>query len=334
MKIRFVLCHRTENVSGEVRQVVLANALRKHGVDAVVFAMSSKPTATEIEYDDSQALVFFPADDISQSAHDTLSRSLLEQLVSESPDLILVKGIDYAITKAIFEKFPKQQLGAVIGGVANHPLLHQCSVIFFETDRQSANFTCDALKLTLPKFVQWNNVLEHGVNGVDFDIVNVGNFDEDRKAQELLLPFIFNKRVVLIGGGRKLDSFHSICANRTNVELPGFVSSDRLYEYLSRSRLMVHCSTWDGYPRAVAEGLCAGVPVIGLAGVLDGIAPEPLIRTVSLERLHSMVFDVLNNPGDLNTAGREAAAYMRTNASETRLCELFLQGVEAVVGQV
>ena len=88
---------------------------------------------------------------------------------------------------------------------------------------------------------------------------------------------------------------------------------------------MVHASTWDGYPRAVAESLAAGVPVIGLEGVLDGITREPFVRCTSVENLSALAVQSLSAREDLRRLGQDAHRYMLRISSYEALLKAFLE---------
>ncbi len=334
MIVRCVLCHPTNDVSGERRQIILLDHLSHHGHDVEIFCISQNGQVEVISDSEGETKIrYFPPDDPSQTPHDTTSKKLLNALCQDDPQVVLVKGIDYSQAKDVFAAFNSDRLGVIIGGTSAHPLLNSCKLILFETEGQLANYHGRAVSRVLPKLIPWNVVQERRQNKIRYDIVNIGNFDEPRKAQELLLPFSLHYRVLFIGSGRRLSLFQALTSHNQNISFAGYVSPDVLFTYLAQSRLMVHCSTWDGYPRAVAESLAAGVPVIGLAGVLDGITDQPFIATASLEQLYQRVFSALQAPSDLDKLGTLASEYMRRTASLATMQQIFVDSLADAFGR-
>jgi glycosyltransferase involved in cell wall biosynthesis len=250
---------------------------------------------------------------------------MLNALKEEAPDRIVVKGVDYALAREIFRMFPAERLSVIVGGVSSHALLERCGSVYFETRKQLESFKGSARTTILPKLIAWEQVKQHGISGIDYDVINIGNFEEPRKAQELLLPFALKHRVLFLGAGKRLEAFKQICEPHKNITFGGYVRGEQLFDSLSRSRLMIHSSVWDGYPRVVAESLAAGVPVLGLAGVLDGIAAEPIISCAPIEKLHEMGFSLLSDFARLDSMGAAAAAYMKQASSHEVLLERFNQ---------
>lgn len=328
MKIRFVLCHLDVDLAVEQRQLNLGDMLLSSGHDVAVYGVSSDPAPASAAAPKRHGayatpVLLFPRDDPEANLHATTSDAMLAALAEDAPDLILLKGVDYKQAERIAAQFPTARLGAIIGGVSSHPLLDRCGLIYFETELQRAAYVGPARTYLLPKMIPWRYVLPHGLEGVDFDIINVGNFDEDRKAQELLLPFTLDLRVLFVGSGRRLKAFQTICAQRPNVSFTGYIEQAELFALLSRSHLMVHTSIWEGYPRAVAESLAAGVPVVGLKGVLDGVPVDDALTCVPVEDLYSTVRDWLADPHRLATLGQSGQRQMRETSSDNAMMTLF-----------
>lgn len=334
MKARFVLCHPASSIEGEARQVFLSDCLRQEGHDSAVFTFSPSRKPAVAPYLGSQSLVhYFVSDEPESPPHRTTSKALLEALRADEPDMILVKGVDYSLSHEIFASFPPHRIAVIIGGTAQHRLLDKCGLIYFETPRQRAAYLGPAKTCILPKYIRWEE-LDDGADGaqeVEFDIVNVGNFNEPRKAQEFLLPFLLNYRVVFVGDGTRRPAIAQLCAGNKNVTFAGYVPQAKTYSFIRRSRLMVHCATWDGYPRVVADSLACGVPVVGLAGVLDGVVEGEFLQCTPIQDLYAQVFKLLQAPEDLAQLGRKAAEYMRSISGYEAVKRSFLGGLALVL---
>ncbi len=331
VKLRFVLCHPCGSVEGEERQVFLADSLIKEGHDAAVYAISNRNRRETARHDIFDCPIeYFLPDDPSQSPHRMSSAQLISRLQEDDPDIIIVKGIDYLLANMLFSMFPQGKMAVIIGGTSKHELLNRCKLIYFESEKQVECYKGPAAAFTLPKYIKWEELDQSPDTEKDIDIVNIGNFDESRKAQELLLPFTHKYRVACLGGGSRLEHFRAICAENPRAIFPGYLKRKVLFGFLARSRVMVHTATWDGYPRAVAESLAAGVPVVGLAGVLDDVANGSFLTCVPLDQLYPRVFELLSNPEELEQAGRDARSHMRAEASYEALKARFYRGVRVI----
>jgi len=72
-----------------------------------------------------------------------------------------------------------------------------------------------------------------------------------------------NARLMILGEGEERSALESLVkelALENCVSLPGFVSNP--YAYLTRSRLFVLSSQWEGLPTVLIEALALGVPVV------------------------------------------------------------------------
>lgn len=327
MKIRCVLCHPTDFLESEERQIFLFKAAREVGHDSCVYAMCDNDVkVAESERASDESVRFFRVDDDGTPPHDTISTTLINRLEQDSPDLVIIKGVDYAMAAAIRAVFPPERIGIIVGGTYEHPIINACKLVFFETRFQMSQCPATVKGVVLPKFIHWDDVpvfQEHR----EIDIVNVGNFDEPRKAQELLLPFTHRFRVLFIGAGARLESFKTFCAGRPEVEFSGYLLRAQVFQNVARCRLMVHCSTWDGYPRAVAEALACGVPVVAQRGVVDPIEGEQIIQSFSLEELYTEAFSLLRDHAKLLELGRRARNYMMEHSSYDNLRNTFLHAI-------
>jgi glycosyltransferase involved in cell wall biosynthesis len=321
LRIRFVLAHPTNGAEG--REVFLADALNKQGHDAAYFAISPR-NLHESRRRLSCPIEFFPPDNPGADPHLTISTALLQALCADRPDIVLVKGIDYSEAALIFDKFPRDRCGVVIGGASSHPLLDQAGFIYFETQTQLDRYRGTAPAAILPKYIDWEALGKIDVRPKTFDVINVGNFNEPRKSQEFMFALAHRHSIVFVGGGARLAAFRKIARDNRNVTFTGRVDRNAVFGWLSSAYLMIHCSTWDGYPRAVAESLAAGVPVIGLTGVLDGITSEPFIRCASAESLTAVAAQALSDRDALVALGRRARDHMLKTSAADALLNSFL----------
>jgi glycosyltransferase involved in cell wall biosynthesis len=306
----------------------LAAQLIKAGHDAAVYGLYQKDCDKFVVVGGHECpVILFQRDGVNAPAHGSMSDLLLEKLLADNPDVVLIKGVDYALAKQIARSALALKVGYIIGGRSEHALLNDCRIVFFETEQQRANYTGNALACVLPKFIPWQFVKKRDFADIRFDIVNVGNFNEARKAQELLFPLSLSHKVLLVGGGTREAPFKELAKGYPNISFAGFVDRSALFSLLAQCRLMVHCSLWDGYPRAVAEALAAGVPVVGLKGVLSGMAEADIVRCVPIHELYTQVEALLSDGDALNQLGLRAQDYMMHEARHERVSEIFVDAL-------
>lgn len=159
--------------------------------------------------------------------------------------------------------------------------------------------------------------------------MNVGAF-EPRKNQAALLPLAQKYKCYMVGEGPLRDDVKAqakeICADA--IHFAGECAGPEVYKYLSRARIMVHPSIYEGFPRVFAESLATGVPVVALRTTFPRLPPIPFIFLVEPEQLLDKVDDLLSN-ADLDAAVRDAKAYAKQNYQEANIFNAFMDAVDA-----
>ncbi|MBA5629198.1 glycosyltransferase [Moheibacter lacus] len=91
--------------------------------------------------------------------------------------------------------------------------------------------------------------------------VAVGRFAKMKRFDLLIKAFnqMPEKKLILIGDGELMPQFKSMA--KTNIEFPGFLSSDKVYEYVKKAKASVYVGIED-FGIAAVESQSAGTPVI------------------------------------------------------------------------
>ena len=328
MKVAFVLAHRCDGYDiSELRQVFVASEFVKKQIKAKVFGVS----VGSFEYKNRISnykcpVIICPSDGDVEDIHDVTSKSLIECLKNFAPDVIFIKGVDYIIAKDIMRTIESRFI-FIIGGTYEHELLEQCDGILFESHKQYKSYKGATKKFILPKFINWE-FADKNTYEKEFDIINVGTFNEERKAQELLSGLIFYKKVLFVGSGHRLEAFKSLFSHK-NAVFVGQVDEEEVYNYINKSKVMVHPSTWDGYPRVVAQSLSCGVPVIGLSHVLDGIHDDIIIRC-EIKDLTNTTLDILENKDRLYNLSKKSLDFMKYQNSKENIMNVFEEAIDCV----
>lgn len=257
---------------------------------------------------------FYPADKKEPIPHKMVSTQLADAVKAFAPDLIIFKGLSYAIARFVHERMPHIPFGFIIGGSVADPILDSARFVFGEYQEQLdtffPQFVAAGCALVLPKFIPPEVSKLTRAATPSFDIINVGNFHEKRKNQVDLLPFSTDYRIALVGGDRMPEEWEPLIPNKENIALLGRLSQDDVLNAMLRSKVMVHSSTMDGLPRSMIESLAVGTPTIAYrstvwGGIEEGehgflVTPETLPHAIAL---------LVRDDRLRNTMSRKARAY-------------------------
>ena len=149
-------------------------------------------------------------------------------------------------------------------------------------------------------------------------IISIGRFSDQKafwriiKAVAVMKETLPNIKLVLMGkeeGGSKNQAFLELLVNRfrleSNVHFVGF--KENPFAYIQRSQVFVLCSQYEGFPNALTEAMCLGVPVVStdcLSGPREILAPE-LDLSTSLDEIMKASSGILvpQYPADENREG-------------------------------
>jgi len=112
-------------------------------------------------------------------------------------------------------------------------------------------------------------------------------------------------RLMILGEGQdrsKLKRLTEVLGIQDDVDFPGFVANP--YRFLSRAKLFVLSSVWEGSPNALSEAMALGVPVVatdcpsGPREILQGGLYGPLVPMGDVDALAEAMRATLANPPD------------------------------------
>lgn len=128
-------------------------------------------------------------------------------------------------------------------------------------------------------------------------IVGMGRLTQQKDFATLIRAFALVRRttparLIVLGEGEERNKLEALCSSLgvdADVDLPGF--ADNPYALLSRARLFVLSSRWEGLPSALIEALACGTPVVstdcpsGPREILDNGAYGQLIGVGNTEKM-------------------------------------------------
>ena len=268
MKIAIILCHPLNHCSGELREAVLVEKLNELvGVQACLLRPAELFDSNEPFIESDRGLKIFAVDSADPNYpadKASLSSKLLNYLGNFRPDVVFIKGMGYKLTNEVvnFSIQNNCKLGFIIGGEIDHQLIldfRDKAIFFQEYQGQIDSFNVKYLCIADKYIDNYDNIYLYEK---DIDILNIGNFDEERKNQEFLFPFFSQYRVKFIGDGARLNHFKALSKNYPSVTYDGFLQHDEVIRNIARSRLLVHTSRYEGLPRCIMESIGVGVPVV------------------------------------------------------------------------
>src|SRR5260370_19275353 len=162
---------------------MIAKALCELGHDARLFRMWGGGIVKSEIFDGIVPASYCPADNPKDEMHVQISTRLDDDVRSERPDIVLLKGMDYDLTEFLIRRLELShtRIGFIVGGVAVHGVLQYADFVLTESQRQSHEIT-DFLGVPVPvkllsKYVNWEVADQLYTNSTEpkkFDIVNVG----------------------------------------------------------------------------------------------------------------------------------------------------------------
>lgn len=240
---------------------------------------------------------YYPVDEGSRAVSRArmVSTALSTALAEWQPDFVLIKGIGTAIGIELLER-SAVPMGAIIGGNHTDRQLAKADVVLTENSEQErylARRIGHSKLIRLPKLVG-PVFLDDTVDESLFDIAVIGKFEAHKNHEALKPLFDHELSIVLVGDGSLRSDLEEYSRGRAaTVTFRGFVGPDEVADILKKSRVLVHPSLSEGFPRAVVEAMASGTPSICIRGVVgqpleDGVnsllvSPNELVpRTLEL----------------------------------------------------
>jgi len=298
----YTVCPENEWCKRSYRERWLPRQLKELGHDSSLYLLTNRSTVWQSP--DEIPVRFFPVDNPSVAKQEHTSNDMLQELEKEKPDVIIYKGLDYRLSKWIRENLSyRPKIVFIVGGKTNDKYLSEASVILAETEEQANTFfkpfVNDKKCFILPKSLDIEIFKPN--NNKEFDIVSIGTFEE-RKNHKLIIPLGKKYSIVLLGDGHlkpKMIQMAKDLGILHNIHFMGNQPTDKVAEYISKSKIMFHPSNWEGMPRCVIEALSCGVPVVGNKNVIKDIIISNQHGLLVEEYEFEQAVDILLNSPDL-----------------------------------
>lgn len=206
----------------------------------------------------------------SRPASEVYSSELVDAVRSWSPDVLFVKGYGAAMGRELMSEH-EGPVVVILGGSHKGPALARADLVLTENEDQE-----DFLRwrvgerrlIRLPKLPSAEFSPVPGEPPV-FDVAVVGKFEPHKNHAAVAPLFESDLRIVMIGEGSLRGSLQRLARDGVaRVEFPGFVGVRDVARFVRTSRILVHPSLSEGFPRAVVEAMAAGTPSVCIKGVV------------------------------------------------------------------
>lgn len=224
---------------------------------------------------------YFPFDDDDDthfSPHVGNSSSLVAELQQWQPDTILIKGLGTPLGETLMT-IDTWRRGIIIGGRFRSIESMYADFVLTEKLEQEQYF---AKFLPTDRIIRLNKLVDSAFIEVGkrtdlidryrkatSDVIVVGGLEPWKNHRALLPLAQAGLRLLIVGDGSlRRDLEESFAPYANHVTFTGQVGKDQLIEYLGASRLLCHPSMSEGFPRAIAEAMAVGLPVVAVDGVI------------------------------------------------------------------
>lgn len=307
------------------RELALLRELRvRHGHEVAAWGCSFARSSTTVESPAGPPLWYEPVDALGPRLDGVGSSALRSAVATWQPDLLLVKGIGTELS-AQLTRMAVAPVGFIIGGRQEGPELPSARFFLTENDEQDDLYrriapgrpTIRLAKLVDDAFFASHPIGEAPAVGRRYDVVSVGGMHGWKNHIALLPLARQGYAIALVGDGPLRPALERQFAETGgSTSFLGRLDTPAVAEVLRASRLLVHPSLSEGFPRAVAEAMAVGLPCVAVAGVVG----EPLVdgvngRVTTPDQLATAVGELLADEPTMRRMGLAARELARERFS-------------------
>lgn len=254
------------------------------------------------------------------------SAMLTGEVKAYDPDALLVKGIGTPLADGLMRAVTGAAIVAIVGGRYRYPAYRGVHLALTEDAKQESylrrRLGADTV-MRLPKLVEMELFGSPRAEGTLHDAVCVSGFLPHKNQAALLNLREHPVRLAFVGDGPTRESLEvAFEGGLAQVTFYGTLDKAGVADVMHSSKLLVHPSLSEGFPRVVAEGMAIGLPVIAVRGVVgppvmhgvNGLLIRP--RDICQATLH-----LLAQADKLSRFGAQAQAAAHRNFSASRLLQ-------------
>jgi len=261
------------------------------------------------------------------------SESLVTRAQSGGYDLFILKGVDGGIGEHLIKKHlirAKTPFVFIIGGKYYSRLLKHAQIIFYETQAQFDALVTGARGLLrggidpmrlilLPKSIDTR--VFRPIPDVEkiYDVISVGRLIPNYKSYHALGVLSKVLRVAMVGGGPAAEH---IKKRYPLVHWLGAIPNNELPSILNLSKLFIHTSLHDFFPRVLAEAAACGLPCLAFGkAIKEDVLPTGCGLRLTKANLVDSVTRLVRDKNRLVEMGSNSRAYAVQTMSKTSSLE-------------
>jgi glycosyltransferase involved in cell wall biosynthesis len=327
-KTLFVQCFATPGGIAP-RERAFARMLASLGHSVTMYGMSKRGESDDGTGEEDDVNVhIFQVDDCSLDQAYLSSTALLDAVHQLRPEVVIFKSIGYRIIDDVKEAASNAIFGTILGGGLKSAQINYMD--FFLTEYQAQieflknrSLLRSPFLSVMPKLVIWPVVEANSGGPREFDVCVVGAFIP-RKNLAALAPLFDDVSLAFIGEGPTLPEIKELAGERPNIHFLGRLPHEDVFGVMSRSKLLVHPSKWEGVPRVSAEAFACGTPMVALRATLGkAYAETPFVILVEDEtEIRESVQSLLEDQSRLAELSRQAVEYARAVHGPQRMDEI------------
>jgi glycosyltransferase involved in cell wall biosynthesis len=279
-----------------------------------------------VEVDDLLCYEYLPLDAAFRGARgrDATSALLTHVVDDWCPDVLVVKGADSEIGRLLRKQVSPQVFATIIGGGYRSIDVLKSDLVLTENSEQF-DYLVPVMGsnhvIHLPKLAGASITSTVKREPPRFDFVVVSKFVRHKNHRALNSLFDEDVAIAFLGDGELRAEVEDMAdGRRARAVFFGYVDSARVAEVVASSRILVHPSLSEGFPRAVVEAMALGVPAVCVAGVVgDPVVDGYNGRLVAPGCFAGSCMELVRDESELNRLGSAARGTYEAVFSEDAL---------------
>lgn len=350
MRVIFVLSYpayytvrdRDEWLRWDNRDRRMPAILAEMGVDVELWGVGHEGATltSDAAFGAPYTIRLFPASNPDAKPRDHYSDAMVTAARDDAADLFVVIGTNGGAGYRLFDRALKparRRMAVIIGGDYWSRLVPHAALVFTESARQEA-------ALARPGWRVWRRAVPRGrmerlpktIDTTRFrplaaaprwDMLAVSRLVRWKRFDEVGALSV-DHRVAVAGGGPEAEA---LAARYPEIEWLGHVPHARVPELLAAAGVYFHAGRRDYFPRAIAEAMACGRPVVAFAGRIGPDVMPPHCGLLVTGRDYRVAVDaLLRDPARMTAmaaAAREHAVDTHGPRSSEQACRTIVRFV-------
>lgn len=317
----------------EERECRAARILQQQGHEVELWGMGHQDAQSTVRMSDGNTFPvrLFAATHQSGNQDAHFSDGMVTHAKSFQADFHLLKGATGGVGKRLVDALltpERWRYGFVIGGAYYSPAVPGAAIVLYESRFQSRRLEhvgmrrwrrplAESQLMPWPKWINLDRFRPDASANKKWDVLVVGRLVRSGKDYRAVRALAASHRVAVVGGGPLLARLQKAVPHATWV---GRVPRYELPHYINQSKVLVHTSFKEYFPRVLTEGMACGVPCVAINRTMESdVIPETAGLLVSRRQLPQQIAALLADPTRLQRLGRGARAHAEASFGDDAL---------------